>query len=422
MPDAKVADVAHTILLASTINWPVASRMAIRFAQAGCRVAAIYPSNAHPLAVTQSVSAHYRFSLFRPQRALLRAIRASGAQIVLPCDDGALDQMHGLYAELTKRKDGDVAAKIIERSLGDPRSFPILASRHAVQCAARAEGLSAAESAAIEKLEDFDLLANSTSFPWMVKTDHSWGGVGVSLVSSVREARSFMQRAGVWRNLPSSLKQLFVNGNRFWLRDLIRQPRSAISVQRIAPGQPANTVVSCWEGEVLALISVQVLNTTGLTGPAASVRIFENKQMEETVRRMVHKLGLSGFHGFDFVLDEENGDASLIEINSRCAPPCHLNAGPEHDLVAAYYRRWRGISPRAQAALHQDRAVIYFPQCWQADPTHPMLDSPAHDAPQEDPQLSRRLMQLARRDSLYAQFKADMTSLLKFRRVPDEAS
>ena len=421
MPDAMAADVAQTILLASTINWPVASRMAIRFARAGCRVAAIYPSHAHPLAATQSVFEHYTFSLIRPQRSLLRAMRASGAQIVLPCDDGALRQMHNLHAQLKKNKKGAAEAKIIERSLGDPRSFPVLASRHAVQSVARAEGLSAAESFAIEKLQDFDQLARSAPFPWMVKTDHSWGGVGVSLVHSVAEARRCMQKAGAWRNLPSSLKQLLINGNRFWLRDLIQPPSRAISVQRFVPGLPANTVVSCWQGEVLATISVQVLDTTGLTGPAAAVRIMTSTQMEETVRRIARKLGLSGFYGFDFVLDQESGDASLIEINSRCAPPCHLNAGAGHDLVDAYYRRWLGRSPRDRAALHQDRIVVYFPHLWLADPAHPMLNSSAHDAPYEDQKLTLRLMQLARRDRAYARFKAYMNTLFQYKRVPNEA-
>jgi hypothetical protein len=422
MSDCAEAAAPPAILLASTINWPVASRMAIRFAQAGCRVAAIYPSHAHPLAATQSVAEHYRFSLIRPQESLLRAMMASGAQMVLPCDDGAVEQMHELYAELKKKKAGGAAAKIIERSLGDPASFPILASRHAVQTAARALGLSAAESFAIERPEDFDLLAERVSFPWVAKTDHSWGGVGVAFVRTVAEARRFLRQSGIWRNLPPSLKQLLINGNHFWLRDLFRRSRRAISVQRMAPGLAANTVACCWQGEVLATISVQVLDSTGLTGPAAAVRIVENGQMEETVRRVVQKLGLSGFHGFDFVLDEEDGNATLIEINSRCAPPCHLNAGPGKDLVDAFYRRWLGASPQAQAALHPGNTVVYFPQLWQADPTHPMLESPAHDAPKEDPQLARRLMQLARRDRGYGLFKAYLASLLRPGPLPDEAN
>jgi len=178
------------------------------------------------------------------------------------------------------------------------------------------------------------------------------------------------------------------------------------------PGRPANTVASCWQGEVLETISVDVLETSGETGPAAQARLIQDEGMEQTVRRMARRLGLSGFHGFDFMLDED-GTASLIEINSRCAPPCHLNAGPGRDPVGAFCRRWLGVDPTMQAGVHPGPVVAYFPQAWQANPDDPILSTCAYDIPVQDSRLVRRVMQLAQRDRLYLQMKSKVRALLR---------
>jgi len=391
-------EAGRTVLLASAIHWPVASRMAMRFAQAGCRVAALYPSKSHPLASTASVASHHHFSVAHPQESLTLALRDSGVEIVIPCDDFVLRHIYALYAMLPGTRDGQHAARIIEQSLGDPGAYPLLASRHAVQSAARAEGLNAAESFAIGNTADLEALAQSLPFPWVLKADHSWGGAGVRFVNNLADARRFLERAGAPPSLTKALRQLIAKGERAAIGEWLHGMQAALSAQAPAPGLPANTVVSCWRGEVLAMISLKVLAANGETGPAAIVQIIENKQMEFTVRQMAATLRLSGFHGFDFMLDPDTGQASLIEVNARCSPPAHLNSGEGHDLVDAFCRRWTGVAPAEQAPVHPDRIVAYFPQAWVADPTDPLLETSAYDIPTGDPRFVNRMMQVARRD------------------------
>jgi hypothetical protein len=364
------------------------------------------------MAVTNAVTEHYRFSMAHPQDSLVQAIRASGAEIVIPCDDHAIRTMHIFHGETPATPAVADVVKTIERSLGDPAAYLLIGSRHEVQTAARAEGLNAAESFAIGRATNLETLMRQVPFPWVMKADHTWGGTGVRFVNSLAEAHQFIQHAGAPPGLAKAIKQLIVNGNRSAMGEWMRGMHSDLSMQRPVEGKPANTVAACWKGEVLATISVDVLATIGETGPATKVRIIENAQMLETVTHMARVLGLSGFHGFDFMLDESSGKASLIELNTRCAPPCHVNAGPGHDLVDAFVRRWLGKAPAAPYPAISGDIIAYFPHAWAADPNDPILDTAAHDIPKDEPRFVERMKQLAQRDLRYLALKRRVEGML----------
>ena len=91
------------------------------------------------------------------------------------------------------------------------------------------------------------------------------------------------------------------------------------------PGVPANRAVLCWHGEVLAGLSVEAVKTAHATGPATVVRILDNAEMAEATGHVVRCLGLSGFVGFDFILERTSGRAFLIEMNPRPTPICHFS-------------------------------------------------------------------------------------------------
>ena len=77
-------------------------------------------------------------------------------------------------------------------------------------------------------------------------------------------------------------------------------------------GRPANRAVVCYKGKVLAGISVEALETQHDLGPASIVRLIQNQDMTAIAQMMVERFQLSGFIGFDFVLDLKNV-AWLIE-------------------------------------------------------------------------------------------------------------
>jgi hypothetical protein len=414
MAESNQSESARTVLLAATRSTPVGSRMAIRFSQAGSRVAAIYPSKSHPLSVTRSVESHHLYSLIDPVESLTRALAESGAELVVPCDGLAVRHLHTLLGSVPPTADGSMIAAVIERSLGDSTAFLVIDSRHEVQTAARAEGVDAAESFAIGRATDPEMLAQNLPFPWAMKADYSWGARGVSMVHSLAEAREFVRAAGAPPSLAMAAKQMLVNGDRAALGEWMHAKRIGLSAQRPLAGTRANLVAACWRGTVLATISTEVVSPKGQAEPPAVVRIIENGQMEGTARRLADRLGLSGFSSFDFMLEPESGRASLTDFNSHCVGATHLNAGPGHDLVDAFCQKWLGRPAARTPAVHEGPMLAYFPRAWAADPSDPILDTSAYDVPVEDPQVVRRCMQLVARDQRYLAFKARIASLLGF--------
>ena len=408
-PDQQSA--IKTVLLASAVNSPVASRMAIRFAHAGCRVAAAFPSGAHLLSTTQAVAEQHRYSIANPLDSLFSAIRSSKASIVIPCDTLAARQLHALHGGLPAG--GEQVSRTIERSLGDPTAFLVLDSRHEVQVAARMEGLDAAESYALGRATDPSALAQSLEFPWILKTDYAWGGLGARVVENLDEAREFIRRAGAPPGLGKALVRLTVHGDRSAMGDWLHDSGPGLSVQRPVPGQPASIVAACWQGEVLALLAVEGLPPCEPSWPPAKVRIVEGGRMEETVRRMARRLGLSGFHEFRFVLESGTSRPWLTEINAHCAAPAHLNGGPGRDPVDAICRQMLGVSPPEPWPVHRESLVALFPQAWIANPDDPDLKTAAYDIPKEDPKLVARALQLASRGRQYRSLRDRLRALGK---------
>jgi len=79
---------------------------------------------------------------------------------------------------------------------------------------------------------------------------------------------------------------------------------------------------------------VVVAQTTEGSGPASVVRVVDHPGTAASAEAFVARLGLSGFHGFDFVL-VPGGQALMLEMNPRVTPICHLAAVGGHGLAAA---------------------------------------------------------------------------------------
>src|ERR1700688_2583510 len=74
------------ILLATTCSWPLAARLAIIFADAGCRVEVVCP-HGHPASRTSAVFRTRTYHALAPLTSFRRAIRKAEHDLVVPCDD-----------------------------------------------------------------------------------------------------------------------------------------------------------------------------------------------------------------------------------------------------------------------------------------------------------------------------------------------
>lgn len=402
------------ILLAATLRWPLAARLAIAFRELSCRVEAWCPAG-HPLEKTRAVERIYRCGTLAPLRSLAAAINAAAPGIIIPCDDDAAIHLHRLYARGGTDKSSVTLRQVIERSLGTPASCLLATARGKLMRLAQAEGVRVPETLWLGSSADLDDWASRSGFPAVLKVDRSWGGLGVSIVHDIEQARDAYRMA----THPSTLRalsHLILRRDASYLLRQLSGTRPVVTLQKFIAGAPANCAVACWQGEVMAATSVIALQTQTPTGPATVVRVIENAEMSDAVKRLVRSLRLSGLCGLDFVVEAGTGAAYLIEMNPRATPISHLALGAGHDLPAALNARLRGEpAPMTASAIHGS-VIAMFPGEWRRDPQSAFLPSAYHDVPWAEMELVRDCVERPWEErGLAAQIRA----YLKPRRAPD---
>ena len=381
------------VLLTNTTWWPCASRLAIAFRQAGCHVSAVYPAHGHPLRVTRAVGQSFSYSATNPLHCLASAIEMTKPHIVIPCDDRAVQHLHDLHSS-TLAPPGSSLSSAIENSLGAPASYSTVTARYQLLRIAREEGLRVPDTEVIAGPEHIKAWHALRGFPCVLKTDGSWGGHGVKIVHSAPQAEQVVRQLGEPLSAVRTLKRLIVDRDPFWLPTWWKAARSTVVAQSYIPGRPANCAVVCWQGKVLAGIAAEVISTQGATGSATVIKIVDGPEMLFAAERLAHRLGLSGFFGLDFVIENVTGAAWLIEMNPRITPLCHLRFGPGRDLVEALVAQLSGAPARETTPVTENDVIAYFPQALHFHPNAELLQSSFQDVPSDDPELIRELRRL----------------------------
>ena len=350
----------------------------------GCEVAALCPRG-HVLGNVSGIGALYEYRSRNSVAALERALAASTPDIVVPCDDRAVWQLHDLH---DRRPD---LRELIETSLGQSAAFPILRSRRRLMEVARDCGVRVPDSQALESSGDVHEWYRTHPGPAVVKVDGTWGGSGVRIVHSAEQALLAWQEFSAPERPGSSWKRWLINSDplAFW-----QGPSPHISIQRFVPGRPANCMIAAWRGRLLGIVSVEVLCTQGKTGASTIVRLVRNAEMLRNAELLAERLGLSGFHGLDYMLEEETGTPHLIELNARCTQLGHLLLAEQGDLAGMLCAQL-GARARAggQAELPIDRDIIaFFPQALAWNPDSPYMQQCHHDIPWTQPALVRELL------------------------------
>ena len=361
------------------------------FNRSGCDVAAICPSRGHPLLKTSSVPATFRYSALHPLNSLAAAIGEYHPDVVVPCDDRAVQHLHELHAAGAGAFGVDFSA-LLERSLGPPASYPVVTNRLRLLEIASDERLRVPETHPIRSLAD--LAALPTGQPWILKSDGSWGGHGVRLAADRKQLSQSAEQLMQPLSAARALKRLIADRDAFWLRTWWTHSQSNVIAQSYISGRPANCAVFCCNGKVLAAICVEVLQSRGATGSATVVRLVDQPDMLLAAQRIARRLSLSGFFGLDFMLDDETGAAYLIEMNPRCTPLCHLQLGPGKDLVGALSAQLSGVPLVEAAPVTRKESIAYFPQAWHLDPSGKLLESSFQDVPWEEPALVQELLRV----------------------------
>jgi hypothetical protein len=358
-------------------------------AQAGCTVDAVCPSG-HPLSRMKAVQRDYAYRGLMPLRSFATAIAASRPDFLISGDELATSQLHQLHVRERRRgQSGQWVCELIERSLGAAESFPMVYARSAFIQVARQEGIRAPETEEIANLGEVRKWVARMGFPTVLKANGTSGGEGVRIVHSIEEAEPAFLDLQAPPLLARAAKRALVDQDKSLVWSSLLRQRSVVNAQVFVPGREATSTVACWKGTVLASLHFEVVNKRSSAGPSSVLRLIENAEMSAAAEKTVRRLGLSGIHGFDFMLEEHTGNAHLIEINPRATQVGHLALGPGHDLPAALYSAVSGKPLRTAPKVTESEIIALFPQEWMRDPASAFLTSGYHDVPWEEPELLR---------------------------------
>jgi len=401
-----------TILLANTTWWPCASRLALALTKVGCAVAATYPPDGHPLAQTSVIQLRHAYSALHPVNSLSEAIRNARPYLVVPCDDRVVEHLHELYVRESKVSESQVC-RLIERSLGAPASYPIVSARYPLLKIASELGVPIPDTELVSPGQSLDPWAARHLLPWVLKADGSWGGHGTRVVRNRKRAERYVAQMSRPLSPSRAIKRLLVDRDPFWILSWRSRSPQQVIVQAHVDGTPANCAVLCWQGKLLAGIAVEVVCAQGETGSATVIRVVDSPAMISAAERLAAHLGLSGFVGFDFVIEASTGVPYLIEMNPRVTPLCHLQLGPGRDLVSALASQLSGRPLTPAPLLIHNNQIAYFPQAWHRDPGEQLLAATFPDVPWEEPVLVRELIRLPWPDrSLLARLSASLRRLI----------
>ena len=343
-----------SVLLITTQNWLQIARIAMRFIRYGAPLSVICPEES-PLTCTAGVAKQFRFQLLRPLASLQRAIAKSGAEYLLPADDLAVFFLRELY-----ERDPSLRP-LIERSLGNSRFFPLLHSRPEVLQLAAGLGIRVPETRVVANAAELHDWYTGRSPRAVLKRDGTWGGNGVYLAGTQREAQRAREALARGTGRKERVLRWLRNGDGSAFTRLRSERNAQVTVQEHIDGTPANAMFACHRGRILGGVQARVLASIGSTGPSLIVRILDDVRIRRAGDLLAASLQLSGFFGLDFMLDRRTGEPYLLELNARLTRLGHLGMVGSPDLAGSLWHEWTGEPHAATGEASPGDSVAFFP-------------------------------------------------------------
>jgi glutathione synthase/RimK-type ligase-like ATP-grasp enzyme len=379
------------VLLFSSMDGEFAPLIASRLKRMDVAVDALCPSH-HVLAYSAAVAKVFRFGFANPLSNLSAAIAASAASLIIPCDDKARYTLSRLYRANAHSSDSKSveARALIERSLGQCEHFQLAEEKSQLLAALANSGVRLPRTLPIEGKNALEQICRTLKFPVVLKRDRTYGGTGVAICRDLEEAIGAYQRLTSPPTLRDTMRQVIRKANFSALRELFGAPQSAVVAQAYIEGRPANRAIGCWQGKILAGLTVVAIQTSenNPTRPATVVQIVRNEEIDRMAEIVVSKLGLSGTCGLDFVIETGTELPYFLELNPRATPTCHLGRAIDSDVCAALGHAIMGTPPDdVIPEKDTDGPIALFPGELKRDPCSPYLYSSYHAVPWDDPKV-----------------------------------
>ena len=376
-----MTDRQPSVLIVAAKWWSTSARMAMALRRNGCRVGAVCPAR-HPLKFVSGIDHIQRYGGIRSLSNLRRCIEEWHADVIVPCDDGVVAQLHEIH-----RREPTLRA-LIERSIGPPESYSIVRSRYQLLKTAENLGLRVPRTVRVESEQDLVSWHRDARSVSVLKVDGESGGNGVRFARSLDESLSAWHELSARQTAPQSWKRLVVDRDPLatWTRS--NPGDREVTIQEFVVGRPANSMLVCRDGAVLSQACVLVVESDGPTGAATIIRHSSDKRMEHAGESLATKLRLNGFCGLDFMIESATGIPYLIEMNPRCTQLGHLEFANSGSLAAAFSAGLRGEPLRCPVRPILPGMIALFPQAFRrTSAQNPHLDASYHDIPWEEPSL-----------------------------------
>lgn len=386
------------ILVIGTQKTAPAARIAVALADVGFHVAALTP-HGHPVRRSRTVRKHFTNYRRLWLRQTVRAIDQWSPDFLVCADDLAVGQLQSLHQRMVSSNGKarlDIC-KLIELSLGPAASFPAMHNKSDFLQRAANEGLRCPRTVVIPAARALEVLPADLNYPIVAKADQSHGGICVRVVNSdvaVRATVWELQTPATWHGIFRRIFGAILGSATVAPLKLLL--RRTISLQHYIDGRPGNRAVICWKGNVLAGISVEAVEVQAEHGPASVVRVIDHPDMTIAADHIVRCLNLSGFVGFDFVLDSSN-HAWIIEMNPRVTPICHFSLVDGTNLAESLYAHMNGQCPPSKVAPFVPELIALFPDEVVRSPSSEYLRRCRHDVPWSEPQLVHSVLSQALR-------------------------
>jgi glutathione synthase/RimK-type ligase-like ATP-grasp enzyme len=397
-PDFNAA--ALKILIIAAHNMPLTARISMALADAGFRIATLAPPG-NPVRRLRSVRNHFVRRASLPEKSLVRAIEQWSPDFLVCTDDLSIRDLQALHQRLSASDDkaDQRISDLIELSLGPAADFDTTRNKSVFLTRVEAEGLRCPRTIVVPAACPFTSIPAELVYPIIVKADQSYGGACVRWAGSaaaVRAAVWELQTPTTWRGIFRRFAGVILGSKA--LTPFKLPLRRTISLQQCIEGRPSNRAVVCWKGEVLAGISAEAVEVLKANGPASVVRLIDHPEMTSVSAHMVRCLNLSGFVGFDFILDASDR-AWVIEMNPRVTPICHLTPADGTNLAASLWRQMSGLPPLPAPASASRDVIALFPSEIIRSQASEHLQSCRHDVPWSELQLVHCMLDQALRRS-----------------------
>jgi ATP-grasp domain len=388
------AQARSRVLLASSTWWPLAAKLAVAFIRNGCVVDAVCGRD-HPFLLIKGFRKIYPYRGLNSLQSLYESIVSSDPELVVPCDDNVVWQLHELHRTKVALRD------LIERSLGAASGYAVVAGRPELMEVAQDLGIRTPRTMRVKSAADLKEWFATPGASGVLKADRTYAGKSVSVVHSLAEAEEAMLKLQRSASLFKALGRWLLIHDSVAVWYWREYGRTALSLQRLIDGVPANTMLACRNGRVLAMVTVEVLCAQGRTGASLVVKLIENEEIRIAAGRIAERLQLSGFHGLDFILEAGTGDAYLIELNPRCTQLGHLEITGQGDLAGVLCgtsadAALRGRRRRRRAIGNE--TIAFFPQILWSSPEGVDLRDAYVDVPWYEPRLVQEMMRRDWRD------------------------